>query len=411
MKATLIQPYYHNIWESIGLGYIGAYAKQHTDVELDFYQAYFDSDATILENAKNSQIVAFSCTSPTFKHAVNLSKRLKELNPKVHILFGGTHVSSIGEEILVENTSIDQIVIGEGEKAFCKIINGERSPIVQGFKPSFDQLVWPDRDLIKNHRTIDFCEKLVDKRIASFQANRGCPFRCKFCSERAITGIFNRKTNPIRTRPIHDLLNEITAVNEKYKLDYFKFVDATFDISPEFVISFCKEKISKGINLEWECMLHATFVNEEMFYWLKESNCNQVNIGCESGSSKILKQTNKGVTVEKIRKAFAWGKKHGVKRRAFLILGTPEETEEDHQLTEDLLDEIKPDVIGFTILCPYPGSDFYSSKFKDIDWSKTDEYSNTFWCTKNFTNQELKEKQEYFIKKYENILCERQETK
>ena len=49
MKATLIQPRYFNVWEALGLAYIGAHAKRHYRgaLDLQFFQAYFDDDATI----------------------------------------------------------------------------------------------------------------------------------------------------------------------------------------------------------------------------------------------------------------------------------------------------------------------------------------------------------------------------
>ena len=44
------------------------------------------------------------------------------------------------------------------------------------------------------------------------------------------------------------------------------------------------------------------------------------------------------------------------------LLGMPGEDDYDIDLTIDLIDRIEPDVVGFTILAPYPGSDFYSEQ-------------------------------------------------
>jgi len=102
------------------------------------------------------------------------------------------------------------------------------------------------------------------------------------------------------------------------------------------------------------------------------------------------------------------GKKAGIERRAFFLLGMPNETEEDLKLTESLIDEIKPEVVGFTILCPYPGTSLYQHKnYQHINWQNADEYSNDFWSTEHFSNQELHQWQAYFINKYKTGLCER----
>lgn len=410
-KVVLVQPYYENIWEPIGLGFIAAYLKKNFIGKLDLqcFQGNFDTDEEIVEASIGADVVGFSCTSPAWPHALRLAAAIKEKSPKTRTVFGGFHPSALPNECAAIDC-VDQIVIGEGEEVFLEIVNGRTDAIIQGTKPPMQDLEWPDRDIIKNYRTVGLCESMNGKRIASFQCNRVCPVNCAFCAERIISGRFNRRDNPIRSRDVSELCDEIEHVIEKLDLNYFKFVDATFDISPKFVIDFCKEKIKRGITTEWECLIHASFANEEMFKWLKDAQCHQVNIGCESGSNRILRDIGKGLSIKTIRRVFAWARKYGVERRGFFLFGMPNETREDLYLTEQLIDEIDPDVVGFTILCPYPGTDLYDPELhSDVDWELADEYSNNFWFTEHFTNIELKAQQAYFKTKYDLLLCERQE--
>ena len=407
MKVTLIQPRFFNIWEALGLAYIAAYCKKNFrgELEIRYFNGYFDSDEEIISKSINSDIVGFSCTSPTFKHGRTLARQIKEKNPKVHIVFGGYHCSAIYDEV-IELDEIDQIVVGEGEKAFLSILNGNREKIVFGSRVTFEELPFPDREVIKNEREVELSYNLCGERIASFQSKRGCPFKCAFCSERIITGIFNRNSNPIRVRDQNDLLNEIELVADKYRLQKFKFVDATWNTSLEDVRDFCKEKIRRGFELEWEANIHAGLAKEEMFWWMEKANCKQIDVGCESGSQRILRDIGKGVSVKKIIKVFEWGRKYNLSRRAFFIIGMPNETRDDIKLTEKFVEKIKPDVVGFTILCPYPGCDIYDyQKFGDISWDKTDEYSNDFWETEYFSNQELKEIQRKMMEKFKKNLA------
>ena len=408
-KVILIQPYYENIWEPIGLGFIAAYLKKHFKGELDLqcFQGNFDTDETIIEACIGADVVGFSCTSPAWPHALRLAKEIKEKSPNTRKVFGGFHVSALPYECVAYD-EVDQIVIGEGEEVFLDIVNGNIKPVIQGTKAPMQELEWPDREVIKNYRTVDLCESMNGKRIASFQCNRVCPVNCAFCAERVVSGRYSKRDNPIRSRKVSELCDEIEHVIEQLDLNYFKFVDATFDISPDFVIEFCKEKIKRGITTEWECLIHCSFTTEEMFYWLKKAQCHQVNMGVESGSDGILRDIGKGLKVKTVRKAFAWAKKHNIERRGFFLFGMPNETREDLLLTEQLIDEIRPDVVGFTILCPYPGTALYDPQLhKNVDWEKADEYSNDFWETEHFTNIELKAQQAYFKTKYDLLLCER----
>jgi radical SAM superfamily enzyme YgiQ (UPF0313 family) len=410
MKVTLIQPRYFNIWEALGLAYIGAFAKKHHHGKLDvhFFQGYFDDDDTILEESKTSDVVAFSCTTPVFAGAVRLARRLKSLRPEVRTVFGGFHPSAVPQECL-EEASVDQVVVGEGEVAFQKILDGDRSPVVYGDRFADLSTIFPDRDLILNHRTIDLCEQMTGKRITSFQSVRVCPFRCAFCSERTVTGVFNRRTNPIRERDPKHLLEEIRWATDQYELDYFKFADATWNTSAastEKVIGFCEEKIRIGFTLPWEAMVHAAFATKEMLKLMKAAGCRMINVGCESGSQRILNDMRKSVTVEKIKAVFRWGRELGLERRGFFILGMPNETEADIRLTERLVEEIDPDVFGVTILCPYPGSDFYDPEnMRGYDWFLADEYTNPYWRTPHLSNAQLKLWQKRFMDRFRSKLA------
>jgi radical SAM superfamily enzyme YgiQ (UPF0313 family) len=404
VKIVLVQPYYFNIWESIGLGYIGAYLKANYQGELkiEFFQGYFDSHEDILSATKNADLLAISCTSPVYEEALSIAKKTKALNPNIRTVFGGWHPTALPHECLSE-ACIDQVVVGEGEKAFLQIINGEQSEIIYG-SPFDLNSVFPDRELIKNNRTIDLAERMIGKRVTSVQSIRVCPFVCTFCSERNITGRFHKTNNPLRERDPKHIIEELRWLKATYNLNYFKFVDATWNTSTRKVIEFCEEKIRSGLKIEWEANVHCSFVSEEMLKIMKRANCNQINAGVESGSQKILKNMKKGLKLESIRDTFSWSKKLGLERRGYFIMGFPDETEADLQLTEKLVEEIQPDEFGITILCPYPGTSHYDpEKMRNLRWGLMDEYSNPYWSTRYFSNDELKEKQKYLMEKFSNL--------
>lgn len=406
MRITLVQARYFNSWEALSMGYIGAYLKRHLpDAEINFFQGAFDDDETIIAGAAKSDIVAFSCTTPTFPNALDLSRRLKAINPNIHTVVGGYHPSAVANDCLVPG--IDQVVIGEGEAAMLDIVNGNRAKIVTGRIMSFDELPWPDRDLIKNERNIGVAFKDNDKRITSFQSHRACPFQCKYCLDgfnkvlfRTPEGTMPKKA-PVRYRPVTDLLDEMQHVTEKFKLDLIKFCDPTWNTQIEWVNDFCREKIRRNFTTPFYPNMHATMCTEEMINLMKEANCYEIAIGVESGSDKILKQIGKGTTTATIRKCVEWAKAAGILVRGYFILGMPEENDEDLRLTESFAEELGLDEYGFTILCPYPGTQMYDPKTAvTIDWSKTDEYSNDFWRTKYLTNDELKAWQQRLTTKF-----------
>jgi radical SAM superfamily enzyme YgiQ (UPF0313 family) len=407
MKVTLIQPRYFNVWEALGLAYIGAYAKQKYggELEIRYFQGYFDSDDAIIAGSEDADVIGFSCTSPVFKHGVELARAIKMVNPGARTVFGGFHPTAVPQDCLEED-GVDQVVVGEGEVAFLKILNGCTDRLVLGEQFHAFNDVFPDRELIKNRRAIDLCQKQCGERITSFMSNRVCPFRCTFCAERIVTGLFNRTTNPVRERDPAHLLDEIELVHANYGLDRFKFADATWNTSADKVVAFCEEKIRRGFALPFEANVHCSFVTKDMLKAMKAAGCVQINAGCESGSQKILRDIKKGLSVERIIETFDWAKEIGIERRAYFLIGMPNETADDIRLTEKLVERIEPDVFGITVLCPYPGSDLYDPvSMKGYDWSTTDEYSNQYWSTQHFSNAELRDWQGYLMEKFSNNLA------
>ncbi|MBI3697015.1 MAG: B12-binding domain-containing radical SAM protein [Acidobacteria bacterium] len=403
MKVSLVHGRYFNSWEALGLGYIGAYIqKQVPEAELNFFQGCFDSDEEIVKGCAGSDVVAFSCTTPTFPHAMELSRRIKRENPEVWTVHGGYHASADPTPV----PEFDTVVVGEGEAAMADILNGDRRKLVPGRMMSFDELPWPDRSLIRNERNIQVAYNDNRLRIASFQSHRACPFQCKYCLDG-----FNKVLYPgmskgvVRYRRPADVVSEIEAVAGEYRLDLVKFSDPTWNTSIQWVNEFCWEKIRRGVDIMFYPNVHATMCSPEMMDAMRRAGCYEIAVGVESGSPKILKQIGKGTTVQSIRNCVAWAKAAGILVRGYFILGMPEETHEDLELTEQFAEELALAEYGFTILCPYPGTQMYSSEqHRDIKWELTDEYSNDFWATKFVTNQELKEWQRKLTKKFSERL-------
>ncbi len=411
MKVTLVHGKYFNSWEALGLGYIASYVKKTlgTAVELDFYQGCFDDEETIVNGAKDSDIVCFSCTTPAFPHALSVAGQLKAINSDIHTVVGGYHASALPAQSLVPGL-IDQVVIGEGELAMVDIINGNRTPLLDGQRAEFNVLPWPDRTLIRNERTVDVAFEQAGERITAFQSHRACPFRCKYCLDGAIKALYpsvGRKDKAhIAYRDIDDLLSEIESVSDEYQLDMFKFSDPTWNTSIPWVEAFCKRKIERGIQIPYYPAMHTGLITAQSAHLMKASGCYEVAVGVESGSPKVLREIGKGTSVKSIKRGVKYLQDAGIVVRGYFILGMPNETEDDIRLTEKLAEELELYEYGFTILCPYPGTTMYDpQRHANIDWNSTDEYGNDFWYTEHLSNEQLHQWQAYLVDKFSDNIC------
>jgi hypothetical protein len=82
---------------------------------------------------------------------------------------------------------------------------------------------------------------------------------------------------------------------------------------------------------------------ENTFFWRK-SGLYRVRMGCESASPKILKLMRKGQTVKQIAGTITSMALAGIKTTTYWVIGHPDETEEDFQMTLDLITELKTSI-------------------------------------------------------------------
>jgi len=415
MKIVFVQPnvgFKGHTWEALGIGYLVAYLKKYFsgNLEIDFYSGFYDNDELIISAAKDADIIGFGCTSPQYKHAINLARQIKNNNNR--IVLGGIHPTTLPEKVLSEDC-VDSVVVGEGEGAMLQLVQDMN----QGYDinhrsyqttyiTNVNDLPFPDRGVIKNERNLIQAYQDEGLRITSVLSSRGCPFHCSFCCSH------NLWQNKTRFRTSTNILDEIEELVREWDVQFLKFSDDTFTVNKQNVIDFCKHKIERGIKINYGANAHINTIDEEILRYLVESGCQELWYGVESGSPRILKEMHKSTNIQKITEVFKLTKEFGIKTRAYFLLGMPSETIEDINMTERLCDELQPDVVGFTLLAPFPANEYFNYEtMADWDWSRFDEYGNDWVSTKTITNRELKDIQRRLVEKYQSLAAFRQRVK
>jgi len=204
MKIVFIQPKScfnseGHLWEPTGFGYLISYAKQfYPNYTYKVMSSRFFSDKTILKEAYNADIVAFSATSPQMEHAIKLCKYINGIK-----VFGGAHPTIQPEDTLSKGA--DVVVQGEGELAFKEVLDdfifGSLKKIYKSeYISDLNDMPFPDRKEIRQEKYLKITEKNDGKRIASIYSSRGCPFNC-------LTG--NTLVNTVEGNiPIKDLVGK-----------------------------------------------------------------------------------------------------------------------------------------------------------------------------------------------------------
>ncbi|XOB46592.1 MAG: B12-binding domain-containing radical SAM protein [Candidatus Nealsonbacteria bacterium] len=346
----------------------------------DFKNRYIETVLKTISKNKPS-LIGLPCYTSEYNSVMELAQIIKK-NTNTPIVVGGVHAALRPHEFIFPGSPIDFAIIGEGEKPLLALIktlkNKYSTERLEGIaylknnkievngicivEEDLGQFPMPDYDKIDMDFYIKPHTGLIRNLLLSgiqIFTSRGCPYNCTFCANNYLRSK-NKFCTGIRFRPIDQVIKEIELLVSKYKIDGFYIMDDCFMVSKERTVEFCKKLIEKKLDLVWGAETRVNFVTDEkLLKLMKKSGLFQLDFGVESGSSVMLKEINKRITVEQIKTAFELCKKNNIRTFANIMFNLPNETEEDVILTEKLLKEIKPSVLGMSLTVPLLGTKIY----------------------------------------------------
>lgn len=205
---------------------------------------------------------------------------------------------------------------------------------------------------------------------------RGCPFKCNWCAK----PIYGNRYN---ARSPQNVVGEIKLLKEKFGFDHVWFCDDIFGLKPGWVQEFADLVEKENLRFRFKIQSRADLLVQENYVSaLARAGCENVWMGAESGSQKILDAMDKGITIEQIRQATHLLKQHKIRPSFFIQFGYLGETREDIELTIQLIRELLPSEIGVSVSYPLPGTGFYEKVKEQLrvksNWTDSDELALMF---------------------------------
>jgi radical SAM superfamily enzyme YgiQ (UPF0313 family) len=150
---------------------------------------------------------------------------------------------------------------------------------------------------------------------------------------------------------------EGSGVDERPGRWVVKIVDDTFTLNRKRTIRILDGIIENGLNrFEFTGGVRADTLDETVVQRMREANFKRVTLGVESGSPAILRMIHKGETNEDVKRALRLLREAGIHSHAFFMIGFPDETAEDIELSKKLIREAQPDHVEINMVTPYPGT-------------------------------------------------------
>jgi radical SAM superfamily enzyme YgiQ (UPF0313 family) len=205
---------------------------------------------------------------------------------------------------------------------------------------------------------------------------RGCPFKCNWCAK----PIYGNRYN---SRSPQNVVTELKMLKDKFQFDHIWFCDDIFGLKPGWVNEFADLVEKENLHFKFKIQARADLLLQENYIRdLARAGCDNIWMGAESGSQKILDAMDKGTTVEQIGESTGLIRKYGMNPSFFIQFGYLGETKEDIKKTIDMINELLPYEIGISVSYPLPGTGFYEKVKDDLkektNWTDSDELALMF---------------------------------
>lgn len=279
-------------------------------------------------------VIGFSLYTTNVYLSVFMAILIKLNYPNTKIVFGGPQITQ-GEttrELLIKGNIADYLILGEGEDPMYQLIqtlkNNEKPENIIGIKTknNFDNpdTFYQSMDLeslpVPDYTGINFQD--FNPVMIPIYSNRGCPFRCHFCSEHSLFGKKFKRRSPQR------VIDDMKILSKKYGLNYFTIADSLINSSNDWLEEFTDILLNTEEKFFWGGYFRAQ-LKEELVKKMKSVGLFSAILGVESFAQKTLDNMNKKKESDEIIDSIHYLVENEVYSFVNLFVGYPGEKETD----------------------------------------------------------------------------------
>lgn len=272
---------------------------------------------------------------------------LKRKKPSLIIGVGGCVAQQVGEKLLEKAPHLDFVFGTHQIHLVPELVRMAREGIRSCRLDMGDDVA-----------SLHYCPRPVPGRVRAFVTiMQGCDNHCSYCIVPHLRG-------PEKSRPMEEILQEVRSLAEAGVREIMLLgqnvnsYGRTLLGSPGFPDLLGRLQEVEGIERIRFTTSHPRDLSVELMEAMARSGkvCEHLHLPVQSGSSRVLKLMNRGYTREEyLEKVWTLREKiPGIALTTDLIVGFPGETEEDLELTLDLLEKVRFDTIYSFKFSPRP---------------------------------------------------------
>ncbi len=297
------------------------------------------------------------------------------------VIVGGINATHMQGEIFQYVPDADVVFVGFAEKTLLDYIVGGK--ISKGVLTKENALIpRSPADLAKNNSDARESLELVNEAVKPdlnlllfleeyvkagciypIETQRGCEFSCNFCVSKMLLG-----GSPLR-REIEGVIKEMKTALQAGFTEFF-FTDNTLTGDKSYISQLCHRMIEEDICYKTKNVLAMTrvdAVDPSLLALLAESGFTGLGFGVETAGK--VQELGKGIAqqqhISATKAAFSAARQYGIEPTAFLMVGSPIDTEETLSATLEFCKEgisqgwLAKGFATISKFIPVPGSIYY----------------------------------------------------
>jgi radical SAM superfamily enzyme YgiQ (UPF0313 family) len=304
---------------------------------------------------------------------------VKQAFPDLLVVLSGSHVSALPEETMARCEAVDVVVRGEYETPLADLSRalsaGSGLAGVRGiaYREDGRVMMTAEAPLLEDLDEIPFpsilYKRFLDIRKYYFAAalwpgvmlmtGRGCPNRCMWC-------LFNQTMHGrrYRFRSPANIVSEFEYIAENFPDVREVWIDDdTFTVNKQHLAEVCELIVRRRLAFrkgpfQWYCNARPPLDPEQMKR-MRRAGCRLLVTGFESGDPQILRNMQKGFTVEQAQQFMRDARAAGLLVHGCFVVGNPGETRQTMERTLEFAKALMPDSAQFYFVHPYPGTEYY----------------------------------------------------
>ena len=329
----------------------------------------------IAQNGGLGLVGLIGVQSNEFPRALDIARPLRAAG--VQVMIGGFHVS--GCLAMLKDTQTDikvaqalgiSIFAGEAEEGLDEVLQdaarGELRDLYNHMKvlPGIGDVPSPP------FLPVDFVKRTVGN-VTSFDAGRGCPFQCSFCTIINVQGRKSRYRSP-------DSIEQILRMNWAQGVKRFFITDDNFARNKDWEAIYDRIiKLREEDGMDVRFMIQVDTLCHKIPNFIEKSQragVTRVFIGLENiNPANLIAAKKRQNKITEYRKMLLEWKRVGIMTFAGYILGFPNDTPDSirHDL-EIIKKELPLDALEFFVLTPLPGSEDHKVLYEKNVWMDPD---------------------------------------